>query len=325
MKALIEEILEHDWTEADLRRAAELHRELERSASLREQLREFDRLREVMHGANDEAEPTGGGWAGFESRLLSTLATRPHRGEATRGVGLRHVVVPWALAASVALMVLGWGLYFRASTDRAVVPGAALSVGAGEAVGRPRVSHPPTQAQPGGSNGSPVRLAGSFARMSPQDVNQQAQLFEQVSEVFDARAGWVAVTGNDVSMDLVKGTPAPDSQVLLLRLALSRSGTLMSRTDLAIVPGQAIDLTMPLEGNQRVRYRLGTTTSTPTRLSVWVEMQSPDRPGEPLAALSTELAAKPGDLLKVGELTTSSGEYRIELGVFRAGGAKESS
>ncbi|MCX5660570.1 MAG: hypothetical protein NTW19_12725 [Planctomycetota bacterium] len=301
---LVQEMLDRGWTMADLRRAAEILRELEGDGSMQRMATDLDAVRAVLGNGNLDSQPSGG-WESYESRLRSAIAVRT-REPRSAGRWMARAAWPAALAASLALAATGWALFL--SKGSPIPQGGRIgpvvqtpSAGDGQAI-RPPAPTP----------------TNSFARMTEQDMAQQASIFEQVSKVFDERAGWVAVSGDDIEMGMTQKPTAEAPRVLLLRLAVSRGSTLLSRSDLAVVPGQDVDLTLPLADGKRLRYRLGTAVGTPARLSIWVELQTPGAPGQTLAAAATELSANPGDLLKVGQLATSSGEYQVDVGVFRA-------
>jgi hypothetical protein len=119
-------------------------------------------------------------------------------------------------------------------------------------------------------------------------------------------------------MGLASQPIARDARILLLRLAMVRGDNVVSRTDLAIVPGQSAILTVPFQQGRTLRYQIGTTTNEPTRMSIWVEVQTPAG-GETLAALATQLDAEPGHAVSAGRLTTAAGMYELQVDFARAG------
>jgi endonuclease/exonuclease/phosphatase family metal-dependent hydrolase len=104
--------------------------------------------------------------------------------------------------------------------------------------------------------------------------------------------------------------------VLLLRLTLMHGRTIASDADLLVIPGQTANLKLPLKGGQTLHYRIGTSTDEPTRLSLWLEVQTP-LGGQPIAALSTHLQLEPGQGVTAGQLATSAGDYELKIAFAR--------
>jgi hypothetical protein len=50
---------------------------------------------------------------------------------------------------------------------------------------------------------------------------------------------------------------------------------------------------------------------------LWLDINTP-RGGQPLAALATTLRVEPGQRLTAGQLSTSAGEYQLNVGFARA-------
>jgi len=100
--------------------------------------------------------------------------------------------------------------------------------------------------------------------------------------------------------------------VLLLRLTVTHGGQLASDADLLVIPGQTANLTVPMQGGQSLKYRIGTSADEPTRLTVWLEVSTPHG-GEALGALSTNLDMDPGQKVTAGQLATTAGEYELKI------------
>ncbi len=294
---IIAELLDRGWTRSDLLLAARVLDEMNTSESLRAVVDQIDGVRAALSEPKVDCEPAGG-WEEFESRLEATL-TKAQAQEYRPASTLYRLGWPVAWAAVLVLMAIGWTLYLtdRASKQARVNQAAATVAYHTEA---------------------PDPALVSFAKMTTEEMDQQTQVFDQVYKAFDKRTGWVAIAGDTANMGLTSGRLDNPGPPLLLRLVVLREGRVLSRSDLAIIPGQEVDLTLPMEDARSLRYRLGTSIGTPTRLSLWVEIKSPDGAGRTLAAMSTEVAAKPGDLIRAGQFTTSSGEYQVEVGLFRA-------
>jgi hypothetical protein len=153
---------------------------------------------------------------------------------------------------------------------------------------------------------------------TPQRVNHEADAFVQVSQVFDGRASWMLMSNaaSDVGVS-TEAVSARAKDVLLLRLTLTRSGAVASDADLLVVPGQTANLSVPLQADQTLHYRIGTSTDEPTRLSIWLEVRTPTGDA-PLAALATNLRMQPGEHTTAGLLSTTAGQYELRIAFSRA-------
>lgn len=217
-----------------------------------------------------------GGWEAFDDRLTSRVL----------GGRRRWPVMPIALAASVVLGVAGWGLHFRDRSE----PGRAIGIENG--------------------NGMIVRA------LTPAEIEERMQVFGQVSDVFDQRAGWVLI--GDQASDLgLRETPAPSiSELLLLRLNVFRERALVSTADLVIVPGQVAELTVPSSSGPQVRYRVATGESRLNHVQFHVELAKPEQPQAAMASLTSDLSLVPGEVVSAGEMLTASGRYRVKIGTY---------
>lgn len=281
------ELLDRDWTESDLRRAAAMLAMVDASPALRERVRELDAMRAAMRSEDEEAEPFGG-WNAFEQRMLTHLQNA--------GAGSdRRLSVRWAPAASLALaaMVLiavGAALWSAWFATPASMPA-------------PHAVRPPAPS--------------SFAAMSPSDREQQVQLFDQVAQVFGERAAWVATSDRVSDVGIGPVATADRYRLLILRLSVARDGKLLSRSDIAVVPGQNAELKVPFENGQQLRYLVSTTSGDHRQLALWIELNKPGV-AQTVAALSTTLVTQPGQTVRAGELSTAAGDLRFDLGFYEA-------
>jgi hypothetical protein len=69
---------------------------------------------------------------------------------------------------------------------------------------------------------------------------------------------------------------------------------------------------VPISGGQSISYQIGTYADDPSRLSLWVELQTPQGK-QPLAALATTLRLQPQQKITAGKLVTSAGPYELDL------------
>lgn len=120
------------------------------------------------------------------------------------------------------------------------------------------------------------------------------------------------VSGPESSVGMVAAGDPLTKKMLFLRLGLLCGMESVSASDLMIRAGQDADLTVPLPDGQSLHYRIGTSTGEPTRLTVWLDVKTPQG-GEPLAVLSTHLQARSGQTLTAGKLATSAGEYELVI------------
>ncbi|MFP4145707.1 MAG: hypothetical protein ACLFV3_11250, partial [Phycisphaeraceae bacterium] len=166
---------------------------------------------------------------------------------------------------------------------------------------------------------TPVRspraaLAGGAWQDS--EARQQAQLFEEVSQTFDRRTGWVALAGGDgAEMGLLSEPVAGEQRLLLLRLTLWRGGREVSQTDMAILAGQSAELRVPLGGGRVLHYRLATSAEQVSKLSIWAELTSPHKPNRILAALANQLYVRERQVLEAGDLVSRTGAYELRVSV----------
>lgn len=267
-----EALLGCDWTASQRDRMLSLLAHASECSGCRAALQEFDRIRELLPPAASTPEPAGG-WDRFQKDL-------------ERGPTVRVRTRSWqalALAASLALAVVGWGLY-----------GFGM---------RP-------SGQPGRGAGG-----GDFASLeiTPQEAQQQAQVFEEVTKAFDQRTTWMLPSDRQTDLGLASNPVDAPHKLLLLRLTVLRADTIISSADLVVVPGQTAQLDVPLEQAQQLHYVVGTSRGDQASLSIWAEVRKPNGGHETLAALATNLPAQPGKVLDAGQLVTSTGQYQFKI------------
>lgn len=303
------QVLDRPWHGEDLAEARALLAHVDRCGACRAALNDYDALRQVLGGdrsetANDvsraqdhDVEPAGG-WPVFERRLSDTRSaafagTMPAGAEQPGDQGQRAQSTarpmwhsPWLLAASILLMACGWGLYAM-----------HWVTGTGD--------------QDGGHIDSPV-----VQDMSEYDIARNMELFESVSRVFDGRASWVALTDHDSEVGLSASVPTSD-RLLMLRLTLARDGRATATADLAIVPGQSAQWSLPAHDGERVRFRIHADAHRPAMLSILAEIEPGNgEPGEQHvqeAALTALLRTEPEQVLAAGELKTKGGRYELTV------------
>ena len=271
-------ILDNDWSEADLREAARILDQVESSAPALEALRDYDRLRTMLRPSDTEAdaEPTGG-WEAFKARAMAAGSlTLPRR---------RRWRLPIAAAACLAVAAAIWLTY---SDDR---PAEVYTRGGSRITAVERAT-PPTP---------------------PPREQHSAELFQQVSAVFDGKASWVAVTEDDSQLGLAAEPMTDAGQLLLLRLTVTRRGEVVSEVDMAILPGQAAELTVPFDSDDKLVYNIDTSADKPATMAIWARLDNGLGDCRTLAALMTQLrtAAEPGPI--AGQLLSRHGDYEFRV------------
>ncbi len=237
--------------------------------------------------ADDRLDVPEGGWAAFESRLARAVSRRRWR-RAWRQPGL--------IAAALLLGVfLGWGALPR-------------SAGPNLAGGR----LPAADARRPGSPTAELAF-------SPSEINSRVSAFRQIADVFDQRTSWVALTKGASDLGLAADPSSQPGELMLLRLALVRGSSVVSQTDVVIVPGQDAELTLPLEGGESVRYLLATSAEDPARLNIYAELRGRHRPDQALAAVGSDLRVRPGEVCAAGQMLTQQGEYGVAVASALAG------
>lgn len=278
-------VLEFGWDAAARGRAAEILDHIRSCPVCQERLKLYDRITDALFTPEAVGAEPPGGWVAFQRRLSDATPV------ASRRITLRLRPVG-AIAASIGIVVAAFML--------------------GQTASRPDLK--PIALMPS-SRTSPDERP-TFA---PRQISEDVEAFNQVSQVFDGRASWMLVA-NGASDVGVENQPvlAGAGDVLLLRLTTTRAGKVASDADLLVVPGQTANLTVPLNsGGHSLHYRIGTSSGEPTRLAVWLDINT-KQGGQPLAALATNLDVEPGQTVTAGQLATSAGEYEFTIEFVRA-------
>jgi hypothetical protein len=276
-----EVLLDLKLDDAHRRRLTESLNHLEQCADCRAAFADYDAIRNSIRVDSSEVEPIGG-WESSGNEFLSlAVPTRPRRNWA------------FGLAIAASLLVAVGAFEFGRLADRHTEPG-------------------PLAIQAGPSTHDEAEL-----QFAPSDLNHEVNAFHQISRDYDGKAGWMLVSKDASDVGLSDKDVAAGGQVLVLRLSVTSDGNEISTADVLVVPGQTADLTVPLEGENGLHYRIGTSTDEPTRLTLMLELRKPTG-AEPLAALSTNLRMQPGQKRTAGELCTSSNRYVFKVGFAKA-------
>lgn len=298
-------ILGDDWDRQRLDDAQRILSHLETCASCREALDDYDVLRETLRPdeAAQKTEPPSG-WKSFEASLV---------GSGLQG-RLKSGPMGWALAASLGLALVGWGLYFAGVGIEDGTGGggegrlARVSSGSGNS-GVPRATGAPDDNR-GVEPKKPRRI-------SADERVEYTRMFASVSEVFEGRAGWVSLAGRASDVGMAKAQLNRAEKILMLKLVVTRQGQEVSNIDLIIVPGQTADLTSPFVDGQTLRYHVSTSDTEPRRLSIWAEVRGADGRGSMFTALATHLkddsAISGSNMGVTGQLVTTMEGYRLDV------------
>ncbi len=291
-------LLETDWDQGQRDRFARILAHAADCPACRKALADYDRLRATIGMPSESAEPALG-WDAFQHRLADYLEETAAQTAAWQP---RPRILPFlriaALAASVALAAIGWGLYARSAGSR---PVATVS---------------------GMTTETPTNPSSANLRFTDQEIAQQVRAFDQVSASFDERASWMLTGEHTSDVGLAPAPLTMRTRLLLLRLTVLKNDAIVSNADLVVVAGQTAELTVPITSGHNLRYHIGTTAGDNPRLSLWAELLKLNQPSEALAAIATSLQARPGDVLNAGQMVTSAGEYQIKIAFSRASSAE---
>lgn len=274
-------VLDRGWSQVDLRRAARIVERFESSPATLDALRDYDRLRDVFADGQVQAAAASPpeGWQAFQRRATASQ----------RSVRARLRRYRWWLAAAAACLAIAAVVPFKFvgghgdRDDLALQPASMVEPQA------PEMRRPP----------SPAQLS--------------AQLFGEISTLFDGRTSWVAVTDDDSQMGLGAEPTAGQSQLLLLRLTVMHDGRIAAQTDMAILPGQSASLTVPFAGDRKLTYSIDTTADAPMTLSLWAQLE--DEPGDDrtLAALMSQLGGVAETGRVEGQLVSTHRGYAFTI------------
>jgi hypothetical protein len=232
----------------------------------------------------DEETEPDGGWSAFEQRLAQQLVVHPR---STR-------LLPAALAACITMAATGWGLYLWNG---------------------------------GHSQTSDTIVSSQLRRLanpSEQEIVDRMQVFDQVSEVLDRRAGWVLIA--DHGSDVGVGAPGALSgdKLLLVRISISRDGAMFSNADLVVVPGQVARTTVSATDQLRLRYEVATSESDPTQLRILVNIEQINASSfRQVGSLGSDFRVRMGQIVSMGQVVTAGGTYDVNVGLYRTAAGRK--
>lgn len=142
----------------------------------------------------------------------------------------------------------------------------------------------------------------------PPNPEQQASVFQSVSQVFDGKAGWMVMSNGESNLGLMS-KPLPDgTRLVLLRLTMSQQEEIVAQTDVAILAGQQANISVPM-GNQVVNYRMMPNQNEPKRVAIWAEIESAPQTA-PLDVVATNLDMRRSPVVRAGMLSA----YELNVG-----------
>ena len=266
-------LLEIGFDPGTRRRLAEALAHLETCERCRAAIAEADRVAALLSKVDGDEETPTEGWESFERSLLDAVRTAPTQRRRWKWTRFTLAVAASLVLASAGL-VAGLGAWFRS----------------------------------GRSGPSPSVVA----RLTDGEVAQRTRAFAEIDRVFDGRAGWVLLSGEQSDMGLsATGAPAVDRKPLLVRLDISRRGQFVCNADVMIISGQTADVTLPTASGS-LHCRLGTSAVDSSRLSLRAELFA--QPSQEVQALlSTTLRLQGSDAVPVGQLITPDGAYDLRV------------
>lgn len=149
------------------------------------------------------------------------------------------------------------------------------------------------------------------------EVIENLAAFQQIAQMFDGRASWLMVSDEASDLGLAADPGSSSARPLMIRLAIVDEQGIKSRTDLTIIPGQDATVTVPFEGERRLRYHISTTADDEQRLTVWFEVLGPHETRQMEAVLAAAFDIRPGELRSVGRVVTPSGGYGLNVSLAR--------
>jgi hypothetical protein len=160
----------------------------------------------------------------------------------------------------------------------------------------------------------PSRLVADSAGqpMTSAEIEQRLRAFEEIRELFDARATWVLLSNEGSDLGLSSGPVTEEPHVVVLRLRMLRAGDEISLAELIMVAGESAHLSLPLPDGQVLSYQVATSVQDPSRLVLSAQMQSALR-GEQVGALATELRLRNDRSMLAGMLGTPTGTLELHV------------
>jgi hypothetical protein len=191
------------------------------------------------------------------------------------------------MAACVALACVGWGMYL---------------VNAG------RLHERRVQDQ----------QKAMLASLSHEEIAERTRVFNQVSQVFDQRAGWVLISDQTSDLGLSASPTDADTDLLLVRLSAARDEQVISTADLMVVAGESARVEVPSSNGSRLHYEIHTSRDEPGQLQIAAEVIEKGEVEAVSASLASHLQLEAGRTVSAGEVVSPSGRYQLSVAVYQA-------
>ncbi len=235
-------------------------------------LKDFDRMRAVM--AQSAPGVPDGGWEAMAERL--TARPPPIRSRSHFHLMRIAAVV---LVAMTGFLIGGW---FTNRTLR---------------------QHALTETIQVAADSSPFAYPMS-------DRTLQATAFDRMSEVYDHRAEWMMLGDHVSDVGISDTAIAPQQTLILMRLTLLQLGRIVSRADVAILPGQSARLSFGGQRDIQLEYHISTSSDHPIRLAIWTSVA--DATGQSYGALATTYDP-PSPNIGLRPLVTTIGSFQLKV------------
>lgn len=311
-------VLDHDLSQADLSRAAEIQQHVSSDAAFAQYLQELESVRDALsqdtkqdtkHDAKHDAKQNTKQATQQDVPHGSQAVSKPSDGEDQWVAQLQEQIRHAAADTSI---LSGAPSTTSSSSDRrhrmtwlwAVSAGAAMA-----AVFILTVTLLWTTEHDGVQQQDTINVQATSAYL-PDMPQQTSQALRDLWQFYDGQANWIAMTGSDVRMGLT-GKAVPMSNMIVASLSLTGPNQQILKTDIALVPGQDVDLHVPRGQGMSMHYQLKVIHDPKTdRLSLKLTAIMDDG-----VSLTTSFPIGDVPVTEVGRLLTDRGDYQLHLGL----------
>lgn len=302
-QAMTQWLLDHDLAVAELSYAASIHQRVLSDASFAQYVREIQTVRVGLeHHVQPVTSPLGGEsqWAAHLQQVIRDAAEaddktndetddKPYKSAPQRS---RNFTWFWAGAAGAAGATL-------------VAAMLIIAVTLGGYTSNPSQTHEPSLV---------TAASNRTAHFLPDAPQQTRQTLRELWQFYDGQANWVAMTGSDVRLGL-SSHPIPMTEMVVVSLSLTGPAGQIFKTDIALVPGQDVDLVVPRDQDKSLRYQLKVihekqAGDTPTIMSLKLTATMDDG-----VSMTTTFPLGEASVKEVGRLLTARGDYQLHLGM----------
>lgn len=268
-------ILDLDMDRAELERLEAALGQLGTDAILSQRLDELLHIKQTLTGPDHPVDDPLGGAEAFQNRLIGSIGRAPARPAWTG----RFVTGFAGGIAAAAVLFIGF-----------------ISVGWWD--------------NPEGGGLGIVAEVPNHTAWLPEDPSQQRALLTQLAGFYDGRAGWYAVTGQDVRMGLADHR-IDTSEPVVTRLSLADPDGNVLSTDLALFPGQDVTVDAPRSDGTHVSYAIRVHPASDAGRGMMLSLTVSMGDG---STMSTEIPLAGTAVREVGRLLTDQGQYELRLG-----------